>query len=42
MIKGELDVLDATLYPGDSAAIDHSSLTLHAGKDAEFLLFLLS
>jgi redox-sensitive bicupin YhaK (pirin superfamily) len=42
MIKGELNVLDTTLYPGDSAAIDHTSLSLHAGKDSEFLLFLLS
>ena len=42
MIKGELKVLDAALHPGDGAAIDSTSLTLHAGKDAEFLLFLLS
>lgn len=43
LIKGELSLLDESLHPGDSAAIDHSSpgFSLQANQDAEFLLFKL-
>lgn len=44
LIKGELQVLGASLQPGDSGSIEHAAVgfPLKAAKDAEFLLFRLA
>lgn len=42
MIKGQLNLPDSTLNPGDSASFSNEPINLRAEEDAEFLLFQLA
>ena len=42
LVRGNLDLGETTLRPGDAVAFDHADVTIKAQENAEFLLFRLS